>query len=110
MKQEQHQLGAQCQTHSPRGVVDELRNAQRPPGAHITFPEIEWPAHQAAPLDTRPALAGRLAPCGRCWSECQGHNGQPGPEPKRWSLTMVLLAIWAIAWVVFMAMLAGGAA
>ena len=43
MKHEQHQPGAQGQTHSLRGVVDEIRDAQRPPGEHIKFPEVAWP-------------------------------------------------------------------
>lgn len=54
MKHEQHQPGAQGQTHSLRGVVDEIRDAQRPPGEHIKFPEVAWPEASDQPQDMEP--------------------------------------------------------
>lgn len=41
-----------------RGVVAELRAAQgdRPPGAHVAWPEIEWPEASAEPPDTAPVI------------------------------------------------------
>lgn len=35
--------------HTLRGVVEELRAAERPPGAHITFPDVAWPEAAAEP-------------------------------------------------------------
>lgn len=37
-------------THTLRPVVDEMRSAQHPPGAHVTFPEVAWPEPAELPI------------------------------------------------------------
>lgn len=41
-------------SHTLRAVIHEIRAAERPPGEHITFPEVAWPEAVAEPPDTTP--------------------------------------------------------